>query len=159
MRCGAVIPVRPGEWKRLASTAQAIESAGWDYVFSDEGPYAGNNDSVAAALYMATVTERINVGSSVAISYFRHAYNTASLVSIINELSGGRMVLGLGCSHPAINNPLGIEMPKPVTEMREYVADVRTHLGEGDRTPICSLRCARRWRAWPARLPRRSTST
>ena len=136
MRCGAVIPVRPGDWKELACTAQSIEAAGWDYAFSDEGPYAGNNDSLAAALYMATATKRINVGSSVAISYFRHAYNTASLVSIINELSGGRMVLGLGCSHPAINNPLGIDMKKPVTDMRKYVTDVRRHLGEGDRTPV-----------------------
>ena len=136
MRCGAVIPVRPGEWGRLGATARAIEAAGWDYAFSDEGPYAGNNDSVAAALYMATATERINVGSSVAISYFRHAYNAASLVSIVNEVSGGRMVLGLGCSHPAINNPLGIEMKKPVTEMRQYVSDVREHLGEDDGSPI-----------------------
>ena len=136
MRCGAVIPVRPGEWARLGETARAIEAAGWDYAFSDEGPFAGNNDSIAAALYMATQTERINVGSSVAITYFRHAYNTASIVSIVNEVSGGRMALGLGCSHPAINNPLGIEMKKPVTEMREYVADVRQHLGEDDTTPI-----------------------
>ena len=136
MRCGAVIPVRPGEWARLGATAQAIETAGWDYAFSDEGPFAGNNDSIAAALYMATQTERINVGSSVAITYFRHAYNTASIVSIVNEVSGGRMALGLGCSHPAINNPLGIEMKKPVTEMRDYVADVRQHLGDDDTTPI-----------------------
>jgi alkanesulfonate monooxygenase SsuD/methylene tetrahydromethanopterin reductase-like flavin-dependent oxidoreductase (luciferase family) len=136
VRCGAVIPIRPGQWERLSATARAVEAAGWDYVFSDEGPYAGNNDSVAAALYMATATERINVGSSVAITYFRHAYNSASLVSIINEVSSGRMVLGLGCSHPAINNPLGIEMPKPVTEMRAYIVDVRSHLGDDDQSPI-----------------------
>jgi len=136
MRCGAVIPVRPGEWKHLGATVQAIEAAGWSYAFSDEGPFAGNNDSIAAALYMATNSSRISVGSSVAISYLRHPYNTASLVSIINEVSDDRMVLGLGCSHPAINTPLGIEMPKPVTEMREYVASVRHHLGDEDRTPI-----------------------
>ena len=78
MRCGAVIPVRPGEWSRLGTTARAIEEAGWDYAFSDEGPYSEGNDSVAAALYMATETERVQVGTSVAISYLRHPYNAAS---------------------------------------------------------------------------------
>lgn len=136
MRCGAVIPVRPGEWSRLAATARAIEAAGWDFAFSDEGPYAGNNDSIAAALFMATQTERVKIGSSVAISYLRHPFNTASLVAIVNEISAGRMVLGLGCSHPAINTPLGIEMKRPVSEMRAYVEDVRRHLGESDRTSI-----------------------
>ena len=133
---GAVIPVRPGQWKYLKEISQAIEEAGWEYAFSAEGPYAEDNDSMAAAMFMATTTQRVQVGTSIAISYLRHPYMTASTSRILQELTGGRFVLGLGPSHPAINEALGIEMTRPVAEMRQYVAKVKNYLGDKPHPPI-----------------------
>lgn len=129
---GAVIPVRAGQWKHLAACVQSIEDAGWDYAFADEGPFAEDNDSLASALFMAGATTRIRVGSSISITYLRTAYATAATAKIVNEVSGGRMVLGLGVSHPVITEPLGANTAKPVDHMREYIGNVRTHLGGHD---------------------------
>lgn len=129
---GAVIPVRPGQWRYLAECVQSIEDAGWEYAFADEGPFAEDNDSLASALFMAGATTRIRVGSSIAITYLRTAFATAAISKIVNEVSGGRMVLGLGVSHPMITEPLGANTAKPVEHMREYVGNVRSHLGGHD---------------------------
>ena len=133
---GAVIPIRPGQWKYLKEISQAIEEAGWEYAFSDEGPYAGGNDSMAAAVFMATTTRRVQVGTSIAISYLRHPYMMASTSRILEELTGSRFVLGLGASHPAITEPMGIETRRPVADMRQYVEKVKNYWGDMPHPPI-----------------------
>ena len=128
---GAVIPVRPRQWRYLEDVGRAAEDAGWTYVFTDEGPYAGNNDSMASSLVLAGATSRAYVGTSIAITYFRHPYLLASTSSIVQEVSGGRFVLGLGVSHPAINEALGISMKRPVSDMREYVSALHRYWEDG----------------------------
>ena len=133
---GATVQVASGQWRYLGELAKAIEDAGWDYVFSPEGPGADGTDSLAASLVFASATSRVRVGTSIAIIYFRHPYLTASAANNIQELSGNRLVLGLGASHPAINEPMGIEMKSPVSQMRQYVADVRKYAADGPGFPV-----------------------
>lgn len=124
---GAVVPVHSGQWCHLGELAKAAEDAGWDYLFSPEGAAADGTDSLIASLVFANATKRIQIGSSIAIIYFRHPYIIASAASNIQEISEGRLILGLGASHPALNDPMGIEMRSPVQEMRKYVERIRTY--------------------------------
>lgn len=133
---GAVIPVRRGQWRFLKELAQAGEAAGWEYIFSDEGPGAGGNDSVMAAFFSAVATRQIHVGTSIAIISLRQPYLFASTAAILQEVTGGRFIMGLGVSHPSLLEPIGIPWENPAAAMRRYVADIR-HYSEGHSpTPI-----------------------
>ena len=133
---GAVIPVRHGQWRYLAQLAQEAEEAGWEYLFSDEGPGADGNDSVTAAFFCATATRHVRVGTSIAIISLRQPYLFASTAAILQEVTGGRFIMGLGVSHPSLLEPVGIEWKKPVPAMRQYVADVRRYSSDNPHTPI-----------------------
>ena len=134
---GAALLVEPTDWRELHQLAGAIEDAGWDYAFSAEGPYAGNTNSLVGATVLAENTSRVTVGTCISITYFRHAWTAAASAGNLALRTENRFLLGLGVSHPAINEPLGISMPKPISETRAYVNDVRRNWREmGWETPI-----------------------
>ena len=55
----------------------------------------------------------------------------------IQELSGGRLILGLGVSHKPVNSRLGIEMGDPIDSMRQYVNSVRSYIdGSSDQISL-----------------------
>ena len=134
---GAALLVEPTDWANLHQLSAAIEEAGWDYAFSAEGPYAGNTNSLVGSTVLAENTSRVTVGTCISITYFRHPWTAAASAGNLALRTDGRFLLGLGVSHPAINEPLGISMPKPLSETRAYVADVRRYWKEmGWETPI-----------------------
>jgi alkanesulfonate monooxygenase SsuD/methylene tetrahydromethanopterin reductase-like flavin-dependent oxidoreductase (luciferase family) len=74
----------------------------------------------------AARTERVKLGTGVLPIYSRTPVATAQAAATIDELSTGRMVLGLGVSHrPVVEGWYGSTIDKPVREMREYVAILR----------------------------------
>jgi alkanesulfonate monooxygenase SsuD/methylene tetrahydromethanopterin reductase-like flavin-dependent oxidoreductase (luciferase family) len=86
-------------------------------------------DSVTVLAAYATATERIRIGTGVMPIYSRTPVATAQAIATVDELSGGRAVLGLGASHkPVVEGWFGQPLEKPVTDMREYVGIVRAIL-------------------------------
>lgn len=117
----------------ITEIAKAAEDAGFDAVFAAEI----NNDVLATVQLMGEATERIKVGSWVANIYLRHPYICAQAAALIADLTGGRMMLGLGVSHQPVNRALGIEMLSPIAALRRYTTAVASWLrGEGP-APIC----------------------
>jgi F420-dependent oxidoreductase-like protein len=91
--------------------------------------HIAGRDSMAVLAAYATRTERIKLGTGVLPIYSRTPVATAQLAATIDELSGGRLVLGLGVSHRVtVENWYGQTIDKPVREMREYVQTVRAIL-------------------------------
>src|ERR1043166_4584525 len=92
-----------------ASDGQAIareaEDAGVDAIFAAEV----NNDVMATAQLMGTATRRVAVGTWIANIYLRHSYVCAQGAALIADATGGRFILGLGVSHPPVNQALGID--------------------------------------------------
>jgi 5,10-methylenetetrahydromethanopterin reductase len=66
---------------------------------------------------LAASTERILVGPDVTHPYLRHPVDTATNVAGLDELSGGRAILGLGAG--SMLAPLGIEVTRPLDAVRE----------------------------------------
>jgi DMSO/TMAO reductase YedYZ molybdopterin-dependent catalytic subunit/alkanesulfonate monooxygenase SsuD/methylene tetrahydromethanopterin reductase-like flavin-dependent oxidoreductase (luciferase family) len=124
---GAALLVERSDWPHLAGLSGAIEDAGWDYAFCAEGPYAGNTSSIVGSTVLAENTSRVTVGTCISITYFRHAWEMAASAGNLAVHTDGRFLLGLGVSHPAINEPLGISMPKPISETRAYVGEIRNY--------------------------------
>jgi alkanesulfonate monooxygenase SsuD/methylene tetrahydromethanopterin reductase-like flavin-dependent oxidoreductase (luciferase family) len=92
-------------------------------------------DSLTVLTRYATVTERIRLGTGVLPIFSRTPASTAQTAATIDEISGGRMVLGMGVSHRVtVENWFDAEIEKPVTQMREYAGIVRAIL-RGDEPP------------------------
>ena len=90
----------------IRACAAAAEALGYDALFvSDhlcippdqtEGSGGRYLDVLASLAYLAGTTERIRLGISVMVAPYRPAVLTAKQVATIQELSGGRMILGIG---------------------------------------------------------------
>ena len=113
---------------QLLSLAAELEQAGMDHLFMVEG----GNDALTVLSALALRTERATIGSGIANIYIRHPYALALAAAVVESLSNGRLVLGLGTAHQVTNvQGLGLSMEKPLTRMREYVAVVRALLTPG----------------------------
>ena len=78
----------------------------------------------------------IRVGTGVVPIYTRTPATMAQTAATIDELSGGRLTLGLGVSHrPVVEGWHGQTIDHPVAEMREYVEIVRA-IVRGDDPPV-----------------------
>ena len=115
--------IRPLEAKDLARRA---ESAGCDAVWvldTRRDPYL-----IAAAALDAT--ERLTVGTNVAVAFPRSPTVTATAAWDLSIWSGGRFILGLGSQvGPTLEARFGVEAAHPGPQMRDYVAAVRSCFG------------------------------
>lgn len=90
----------------IAACARAAEQIGLDQLWTidhiaippDDAEGSGGRyvDALATLAFAAGVTERIGLGVSVLVLPYRAALPTAKWVASIQELSGGRMSLGVG---------------------------------------------------------------
>jgi alkanesulfonate monooxygenase SsuD/methylene tetrahydromethanopterin reductase-like flavin-dependent oxidoreductase (luciferase family) len=128
-----VIPGIGWRASEIQSIAREAEEAGFDAIFAAEV----NNDVMATAQLMGTATRRIKVGTWIANIYLRHSYVCAQGAALIADATDGRFILGLGVSHPPVNNALGVEMGDAPATLRHYVTAVRSWLkGEGPATHL-----------------------
>ena len=86
---------------------------------------AAHDPFVALAL-AATATERIELGTSVAVAFARTPMATAYSAYDLQRLSGGRLVLGLGSQIKAhITRRYGMPWSRPAARIQEYVVALR----------------------------------
>jgi alkanesulfonate monooxygenase SsuD/methylene tetrahydromethanopterin reductase-like flavin-dependent oxidoreductase (luciferase family) len=128
----------------VLDTARWAEAAGWYGVWyadhympntGDESLKPGDTHECWAMLpAIATVTERVRVGSLVSPTSVHHPALLANRASTIDHLSGGRMVLGIGAGwqineHRAYGIPL--EPPKQrVDRFEEAIQIIRSLLAD-----------------------------
>src|SRR5436305_15126530 len=108
------------------------EQLGYEAVYVTH--IAGREPLTVLTAY-ALATERIRVGTGVTPIYTRTPANMAQTAITLDELSGGRLNLGLGVSHrPVVEGWYGNTIDKPVREMKEYAGLVRA-IARGDEPP------------------------
>jgi probable F420-dependent oxidoreductase len=118
---------------RAIGRVRLAESLGYEACYVT---HIAGRESLTVVTAYALATERIRVGTGVVPIYTRTPATMAQTAATIDELSGGRLNLGLGVSHrPVVEGWHGQTIDKPVAEMREYVTIVRAILCGEDPPP------------------------
>ncbi|EPH45656.1 LLM class F420-dependent oxidoreductase [Streptomyces aurantiacus] len=87
---------------------------------------AYGSDAATVLAWVASQTERIDVGSAIFQIPARQPAMTAMTAATLDSLSGGRFRLGLGVSGPQVSEGwYGVKFDKPLARTREYVEIVR----------------------------------
>src|SRR5213592_284883 len=102
------------------------ERLGYDSVWAAE---AYGSDAATILGWLAGQTERMRIGSAIFQMPARSAAMTAMTAATLDQLSGGRMLLGIGSSGPQVSEGFhGVRFARQLQRTREYVAVVRMAL-------------------------------
>ena len=121
MRAGLLLlPHDPPD--RFAEVARLAEGAGYDHLWlADERFFR----EVYASLTVAALhTSRITVGTCVTDPYSRHPALTAMAIATLDEISGGRAMLGIGAGISGFAE-LGVRRERPARAIREAITLIR----------------------------------
>ncbi len=112
----------PSDMSKVPAAAKAAEAAGYDGVFTAET----SHDPFLPLTLAAEHTERIRLGTSIAVAFARNPMLLANIGYDLNAYSGGRFTLGLGSQiKPHITKRFSMEWSKPAARMREMILAVR----------------------------------
>lgn len=131
-------------WRRWQSILRAAETLGFGSVFRSDhftNPQEPDKDSLelwASLTYAASHTERVEFGPLVTPVTFRHPGITARAAAAADDLSGGRLVLGIGAGWQVREHRVfGVPFPDTETRLQmldEYVDVVRCLLRSDEPT-------------------------
>jgi F420-dependent oxidoreductase-like protein len=114
-----------GADEQLAAV-RAAEELGYDSVWTAE---AYGSDAATVLAWLAGQTSRIKLGSGIFQMPARSPAMTAMTAATIDQLSGGRMILGLGSSGPQVSEGWhGQRFGRQLQRTREYIDVVRMAL-------------------------------
>lgn len=105
---------------------QEAERLGYDSVWTAE---AYGSDAATILGWLAGQTSTIRLGSAIFQIPARSAAMTAMTAATIDQLSGGRMILGIGTSGPQVSEGWhGVRFGRQLARTRDYVAVLRLAL-------------------------------
>ncbi len=142
MKIGLMLPLgesEAGGWTNLRALALAAEDNGLDSVwgadhliFRDDGETEGIHECWTVLTAVAAITERVEIGPMVLALPFRNPALTAKMAAELDEVSGGRLILGLGCGwHEPEFDAFGYSFDHRVSRFEEGMRIVAPLLREG----------------------------
>jgi probable F420-dependent oxidoreductase len=140
LRVGIQLPEveRDVRWPEYVAIARAAEEVGFDSVWvGDHLLYRGDGraergpwDAWTLLAGLAAVTERVALGPLVACTAFQRPGLLARTAAAVDELSGGRLVLGVGAGwNEAEFSAFGIPFDRRIARFEEAFEIVRRLLG------------------------------
>ena len=111
VKVGVILPAAEADghgetpgWPEIRSFARAAEEHGLDSVWmfdhlfdqTDAGSVEGMHEAWTIASAVAATTDRVQIGTLVLCTSFRSPGLTAKMAATADEVSAGRMILGLG---------------------------------------------------------------
>jgi 5,10-methylenetetrahydromethanopterin reductase len=113
----------------IVDCVKLAETLGYESAWVAEG-HGGDQFAVLAAC--AVQTSKIQLGTSITSVFVRTVPTIAMAAAMVDAISGGRFVLGVGSSHRVQVEPEhGVPYTKPLTRVRETVAIIRALLRDG----------------------------
>ncbi|MGI8476516.1 MAG: LLM class flavin-dependent oxidoreductase, partial [Thermomicrobiales bacterium] len=116
-----IVPNERGALPRLMETGRLVERLGYDAAFVFDHP-AIHVDPWVALSGLAVATERVRLGSAVNCNGYRHPGHLARLAADLDNLSGGRLILGIG-SGWLENEFRAFDLPFPSVPQRQAALD------------------------------------
>jgi 5,10-methylenetetrahydromethanopterin reductase len=127
---GLVLPLHE-PLDELVETARAAEELGYRYLWATDDRLQKDVFVVLAAIALAT--SELRLGPGVTNPYSRRPALIATAAATLDELSGGRAVLGLGAGGTN-HRALGVRRERPVAALAESIALIRGLLAGGEVT-------------------------
>lgn len=106
----------------LVELAPLIEEAGFDAFWKGE---SNSTDPIVAISGVAARTRTLKVGTAIYHIYGRSPVTMGIQAATLQDLSGGRLLLGLGVANKTIAGWHGGTFDRPLRRIREYVEIVR----------------------------------
>ena len=130
-------------WSRWQRIARAVEDLGFaglhrsDHYTNASPPDKASLELWVSLTWLASHTERIDFGPLVSPASFRHPSITARMAAAVDDLSGGRLILGLGAGwqqreHRMFGLDL-LDVPARFDRFEEYLEVVTRLLQRDDR--------------------------
>ena len=120
MRVETGLPL--GNWRAVAEHARRAEAAGFDGVVSFEIA----NDPFAPLVLAATATERVRLGTAIAVCFPRSPMVMANIARDLHAETRGRFTLGLGTQVKGHNERrFSVPWTAPLPRLREYILALR----------------------------------
>jgi probable F420-dependent oxidoreductase len=107
-----------------AAASAAVDAEAWGY----DGWWAVETqaDPFLSCAVAAERTERVEIGTGIAVAFARNPMTVAVQANDLQALSGGRFVLGLGSQiKPHITRRYSMTWSQPAARMREFVLAIR----------------------------------
>lgn len=164
MRVGVVMPIGEDDTTRttpsyaeIRAIAQQAEAAGFDSIWiydhllfrAPEQPTGGIWEAWTLLVALAEATERVQLGTIVLCVPFRNPAVLAKMADTLEEVSGGRLILGLGAGwHQPEFDAFGIPFDHKADRFEEALQIITPLLREGKvdfsgkyySAPNCELR-------------------
>jgi probable F420-dependent oxidoreductase len=117
-----VFTTTPVDLRSAGSLFAELEAIGYDGAFS----YETKHDPFLPLAVAAERTSTMRLGTAIAIAFARTPMLLATLGRDLQDLSGGRMTLGLGSQiRPHITKRYSMPWSRPAARMRELVLGIR----------------------------------
>ena len=126
-------------WSELREMARTAEAVGFDslwvgdhHLYRDERGSRGPWEAWTQLAALAAVTERIALGPLVAATSFHQPTVLAKFAATIDEISGGRLILGLGAGwNETEYRAFGFPFDQRISRFEEAFTIIRTLLRDG----------------------------
>lgn len=141
MRIGVQLPEveRLVSWTGMRDIARAAEAVGFDSIwvgdhllYRDESGSTGPWEAWSVLAALAEATERVTLGPLVAATAFHSPAMLAKKAATVDEISGGRLVLGIGAGWNRVEfDAFGYPYDRRASRFEEAFTIVRTLLSDG----------------------------
>jgi F420-dependent oxidoreductase-like protein len=123
MRLGIMLGYAAGTMRLPIELVQEADRLGVYALWTAE---AYGSDAISPLAWLGALTKNVHLGTAIMQMPARTPANAAMTAMTMQQLSGGRFLMGLGASGPqVVEGWHGVSYAKPLTRTREYVEIVR----------------------------------
>jgi alkanesulfonate monooxygenase SsuD/methylene tetrahydromethanopterin reductase-like flavin-dependent oxidoreductase (luciferase family) len=148
LKVGFILPQIEGRtssttprWHEIRTMAERAEDIGFDslwvvdhllYQFGEQDPPRGIWECWSLLSALAASTQRVELGTVVVCTGFRNPALLAKMADTVDEISGGRLILGLGAGYFELEyRAFGFPYDNRVSRFEEALTIISTLLREG----------------------------